>query len=233
MASVISLAANIHARASSSAGYKSGLNSERETPVSRSIGSTNSPGTPRLERMSQYQTCDCVVPIRSAKGFCPPAASQARLSASDIGALYPNLGGLQPKNLWGPNNRNFGSILPMSRQEIDPIEFGQRVRARRVELGMSQAELAEKSGQSQSNIGWIEQGKAKKPAKQVLPLVDALRTSTDWLLYGTGEKETGLRLLSDHEIVQIYRELGFEQQAEVSETFSKLAKSLKKRRKAG
>jgi transcriptional regulator with XRE-family HTH domain len=140
---------------------------------------------------------------------------------------------MQPKNLWGTANRDFGSISPMDRQEIDPIEFGKRVRARRIELGLSQAELAKSSRQSQSNIGWIEQGKAKKPAKQVLPLVEALRTSTDWLLYGSGEKETGLRLLADHEVAEIYRDLGFEQRAEVSETFSKLAKSLKKGRKVG
>src|SRR5258705_13988612 len=88
-----------HARASSR-GYKSGRSSDRETPVSRSIDNTNSAGTPRLDFMSQYQTCDWVVPMRSAKGFCPPAKSHARLSASvDMAAHYPNLGQLQPKNL--------------------------------------------------------------------------------------------------------------------------------------
>lgn len=227
--------ARIHARASASTGQRSGRSSERETPVSLSIDKTNSAGTPRLDRVSQYQTCDCVVPIRSAKGFCPPTASQARFSASvdDMGARYPDLGRNQPKNLWGPDNQNFGTISPMDRQEIDPIEFGRRVRARRKDLGLSQEDLAEKSGQSQSNIGWIEQGKAKRPAKQALPLVEPLRTSAEWLLYGIGEKETGLRLMSDAEIVEIYRELALNQRAEVSETFSKLAKTLKKRRKTG
>lgn len=147
--------------------------------------------------------------------------------------IYPNLGGLQPKNLWGTTNREFGNVSNMDRQEIDPIEFGRRVRERRTELGMSQAALAEKSDQSQSNIGWIEQGRAKKPKQQALDLVEPLRTSVDWLLYGTGEKETGLRLLSDTEILEIYRSLGLEQRVSVSETFSKLMKDNKKRRKAG
>jgi len=93
-----------------SMGHKSGRNSVREIPVSRSMGSTNSAGTPRFDRVSQYQTCDCVVPMRSAKGFCPPAKSHARLSASvDMGAYYPNLCELQPKNLCATTNRNFGS----------------------------------------------------------------------------------------------------------------------------
>lgn len=223
-----------HARTPSK-GYKSGLSSNRETPVSRSIGKTNSAGTPRLERVSQYQTWDCVVPMRSARGFCPPAASQARFSASvvDMGASYPNLGGTQPKNLWGTAYREFGNVSNMDRQEIDPKEFGRRVRERRKELGMSQVELAEKSDQSQSNIGWIEQGNAKKPKQQALDLVEPLRTSVDWLLYGTGEKETGLRLLSDSEVLEIYRSLALEQRVHVSETFSKLMKDNKKRRKAG
>jgi transcriptional regulator with XRE-family HTH domain len=146
---------------------------------------------------------------------------------------YPNLGETQPKNLWETTNRKFGSFSSMDRQEIDPKEFGRRVRERRVELGMSQAALAEKSGQSQSNIGWIEQGKAKKPKHQALDLVEPLRTSVDWLLYGTGERETGLRLLSELEVLEIYRGLAVEQRAHVSETFSKLLKDKQKRRKAG
>jgi transcriptional regulator with XRE-family HTH domain len=226
--------ARFHARISeTSTGHKSGRSSDRETPVSRSIGKTNSAGTPRLERVSQYQTCDCVVPMRSASGFCPPAASHARFSASvvDMTARYPDLGRNQPKNLWATTKLKFGSVYSMDRQEIDPKEFGRRVRERRVELGMSQPGLAEKSGQSQSNISWIEKGNAKKPKQQALDLVEPLRTSVDWLLYGSGPKETGLRPLSEEEMLEIYRGLALEQREQVSETFSKLAKDNKKRRK--
>jgi transcriptional regulator with XRE-family HTH domain len=143
------------------------------------------------------------------------------------------LGELQPKNLLGITNQKFGNVYSMDRQEIDPKEFGRRVRERRIELGMSQTALAEKSDQSQSNIGWIEQGKAKKPKQQAIDLVEPLRTSAEWLLYGTGQKETGLRPLSDEEMLEIYRAMGFEQRAEVSETFSKFMKENKNRRKAG
>lgn len=131
-----------HARATS--GHKSGRRSPRETPVSRSMGSTNSAGTPRLDFMSQYQTWDCVVPMRSAKDFCPPANLQARLSASvDIHAQYPVLVRLQPKNMCGTNNRIFGTSSIMK-----------------------QANAGRPAGYSQTNIGWLESGKAKDPRTQ-------------------------------------------------------------------
>lgn len=191
-ANVISLD---HARAPSRSigGYKSGRNSDREMPVSRSIGKTNSAGTPRLDRESQYQTCDCVVPIRSAKGFCPPASSQARFSASvdDMGAQYPDLGKKQPKNLCMLTYRNFGKFIGMA-GDVDPTEFGQRVRELREELGWSQTKLGKASGFSQSNIGWIEQGSGK-PKKYAIALADALQTSPEWLMYGTGKKNLGPR----------------------------------------
>lgn len=206
----------IHARASS--GHKSGRSSVRETPVSFSIDKTNSAGTPRFDFSSQYQTCDCVVPMRSAKGFCPPANSQARLSGSlDMGEPYPDLGKTQPKNLWKTTYRSFGNPEPM--QEVDPKAFGARVRARRKEFGWSQERLAAESGQSQSNITWIENGKAKEPKKQAIPLSEALLTTTDWLLYERGPRSTGPRLLTSAE----YGALPLELRAEITALVAKKA----------
>lgn len=197
-----------HARASSRDGHKSGRNSDRETPVSRSIVSTNSAGTPRLDRLSQYQTWDCVVPIRSARGFWPPTASHARLRASidDMGASYPILGSMQPKNLSQNTYLNFGNASGMT-ESIDPIRFGIRVRELREELGWSQTRLGRSSGFSQSNIGWIEQGKGKNPKKQAIALAEALGSSPEWLLYGTGERRTGIILLTKEQLASIYDDL--------------------------
>lgn len=207
-------------QARTSLGQRSGRNSERETPVSRSIGKTNSAGTPRLERSSQYQTCDCVVPILSAKGFCPPATVQARRSASfDMRETYPNLGGLQPKNLWRTANRNFGSHQGM---EIDPVAFGCRVRELRKELGWSQDRLAEEAGQSQSNIGWIEKGGAKDPRKQALALAEALTTTADWLLYAKGPRRTGPRILTTEQISKLYDHLPIEAKATITAAMDKV-----------
>lgn len=199
-----------HARASSPTGYKSGRSSLRETPVSRSMVSTNSAGTPRLDRSSQYQTCDCVVPIRSAKGFCPPATSHARFSASvdDMNTTYPLLGRNQPRNLSGTNYLEFGKVGRMD-SSIDPKAIGQRLRSRRNELGLSATAVGEPlrkrglKGYSQQNIVSLEQGKIQDPRRQMMDLAEVMETTFDWLMYEKGPKETGPRLLTGSEFDQL------------------------------
>jgi transcriptional regulator with XRE-family HTH domain len=201
--------ARCHARASSFAGYKSGRSALREIPVSRSIGNTNSAGTPRFERESQYQTWDCVVPIRSAKGFCPPTFLHACCNADfdDMSTEYPNLGQLQPKNLCKQTYAKLGTNRGMRGPSIDPVAFGRRVRERRDELGWSQGKLAKESGQSQSNVGWIELGNAKDPEKQALKLARALHLHVDWLLHEIGPRETARPLPSPKEFAALYADL--------------------------
>lgn len=219
-------------QARASSGHKSGRSSVRDTPVSRSIDKTNSAGTPRFDFSSQYQTWDCVVPMRSAKGFCPPASSQARLSASfDMGAQYPNLGQLQPKNLSEITYRNFGNHPSM--KEVDSKAFGRRVLSRRKELGIGQTKLGELSGYSQSNIGWIEQGKAKDPKKQVLNLTDPLQTTVDWLLWEEGPKSTGPQPLSKSQLSDVYDDLPLEIRMAITEAVNSApAKKAKKKKRA-
>lgn len=177
-----------HARApAASEAQRSGLNSVRGTPVSRSIGSTYSAGTPFLERTSQYQTCDCVVPIRSARCFWPPTALQARRSASfDMGAQYPNLGGRQPKNLSGTAYLIFGRQRHM--KPVDKHAFGGRLKARREGLGLSQSDLATAVGMKQQSVVNIEQGIVSRP-RHLREIASALSTSEDWLLWAEGPEE--------------------------------------------
>lgn len=178
-----------HARAPSR-GYKSGRNSYRGTPVSRSIESTNSPGTPRFDFSSQYQTCDCVVPMRSAKGFCPPATSQARRSGSfDMGALYPSLGELQPKYLWGKSYLNIGISVLM--RAVDPVKLAARIRHRIDALGTDQAKVARALGIPQQTMNNVCKGKVKKPSF-INELADCLNTTRQWLLFGEGSEEAAL-----------------------------------------
>lgn len=175
-------------------GKMSGLSSERGTPVSFSIDNTNSAGTPRFERVSQYQTCDWVVPIRSASGFWPPAISQARRRASvDMPGDYLGFGNNQPKCLFGTGNLRFGRIFHMGDihqplREIDPIAFGGRVRARRKKLKLSAKALGGKLGMSQQGIHSIEKGKSKRPGMS-FELAKALGTSLEWLRWGEGDEE--------------------------------------------
>lgn len=170
--------------ASGSAGHKSGRSSDFVTPVASSIRGANSAGTPRLERVSQYQTCDCVVPMRSAKGFCPPARWQARFSASvDMPTVYPDLGKDQPRNLSATENLDFGNIRPMPKGDKEGL--AQRVRARREKLGLSQPALAKATGMSQQGIDNIEHAKVGRP-RQLIELAEALETTQEWLLYARG-----------------------------------------------
>ena len=117
-------------------------------------------------------------------------------------------------------------------RECDPKEFGDRVRARRVELGFSQGRLAKASGQSQSNIGWIETGQSKDPRKQVVALAEALWTSQEYLLWGTGIKETGRPLMSGDEVQEAYNSFSLDDRAAVTQAFSKLVEAMAKKRKS-
>nr|1SQ8_A Chain A, dh434 [Phage 434] len=61
--------------------------------------------------------------------------------------------------------------------------MGERIRARRIQLGLNQAELAQKVGVDQQAIEQLENGKAKRP--RFLPeLARALGVAVDWLLNG-------------------------------------------------
>lgn len=215
-----------------SKGYKSGRNSDREMPVSRSIGKTNSAGTPRLERSSQYQTCDCVVPMRSAKDFWPPATEQARLRASlDIDPPYPFLGHLQPKNLCRTANLDFGRLEPM--KEVDPVQYGGRVRARRKALGLSQAKLGKASGYSQTNIGWIEKGTMKRPQASAHQLAQALRTTAEYLLWNEGPAEVGPPIMSGAEVHENYDAFSPEDRAAITALIMERVEAARKKRKTG
>ncbi|HEX7881935.1 MAG TPA: helix-turn-helix transcriptional regulator [Afipia sp.] len=119
---------------------------------------------------------------------------------------YPDLGKNQPKTLWTTTYRNFGSPEGM-KEPVDPLEFGRRVRELREEFGWSQTKLGKAAGFSQSNIGWIESGSGKDPKKQALALADALGSSPEWLLHGTGARQTGIRPLTKEQITAVYEDL--------------------------
>lgn len=207
----------LHSAASRAVGHKSGRSSPRGTPVSRSISKTNSAGTPFLDFVSQYETSDCLVPMRSASDFWLPATSQARLSASvDMPPSNPNLGESQPKTLCEIDNLNFGSNGFMKALKADSPAFGRRVRERREEIDISQKELGEASGYSQQNIVTIEAGRVKRPERCAAALAKALRTSMDWLLWEKGPRKFGPQYHSRKKLVEKYEELP----AEVKETIS-------------
>jgi transcriptional regulator with XRE-family HTH domain len=63
-------------------------------------------------------------------------------------------------------------------------EFGDRVRARRRELGLSQEALAEKTGLHRTYIGSLERGQRNVAVLNILTLCRALETTPGRLLDG-------------------------------------------------
>lgn len=71
------------------------------------------------------------------------------------------------------------------------MALGKRVRERRQELGLTQTQLAEAIGKTQSVIQSLESRDSKK-SQHVEALARALRVSTEWLLTGRGPKHAPL-----------------------------------------
>lgn len=115
-------------------------------------------------------------------------------------------------------------------READPKGFAARMRERREELGLSQAELAELVGVKQQTIVYYEGGKLKKPKRCATDVAEALQTTREWLLYKEGQRSAGPRLLTPREVVERYKTAPREDKARVSEV---LADKQKPRRKSG
>ena len=115
----------------------------------------------------------------------------------------------------------------------NPIDFGDRVRERRVAQGLSQSRLGELSGYSQTNIGWIEKGRAKRPHISAEALSQALRSPTEYLLWGTGPKEIGPPIMNDEQLRENYNILSPEDRAAISAAITERVEALKEKRKIG
>lgn len=62
-------------------------------------------------------------------------------------------------------------------------QLGKRIKTRREELGMSQEQLAEKIGyKGKSTISMIEAGTRGLRHSKVIPLAEALQTTTDYIM---------------------------------------------------
>ncbi|MDE9537204.1 helix-turn-helix domain-containing protein [Xenorhabdus bovienii] len=68
------------------------------------------------------------------------------------------------------------------------MSISERVRNRRVELNLTQMELAVLAGVKQQSIQQLESGQTKRP-RFLLELSQALKCSLEWLQCGTGETD--------------------------------------------
>lgn len=88
------------------------------------------------------------------------------------------------------------------------IDIGRHIRQRRLELNMTQEELAEKVGCSYEHCVQVENGNKGLSILSLQKMADVLHVSIDYLVYGRSEKteyESILRLLDDLPLSQLHR----------------------------
>lgn len=77
---------------------------------------------------------------------------------------------------------------------LDDIRFlqrlGRRIRARRLELGMTQQELADSSGLHRTFIGFVERGERNLAILNLRLIATALRTPVEDLLASGSSRRT-------------------------------------------
>lgn len=98
---------------------------------------------------------------------------------------------LSPKRL--TRNRQCGNFL---HHNSDMSNFRERVRKKRLELGLSQAALAKVSGLSQTTISDIERGR-NDGSREIVALAGALGVASEWLSTGKGNESNVSRVTMD------------------------------------
>lgn len=74
--------------------------------------------------------------------------------------------------------------MARAKQPPVPVSIGLRVRARRQELGLSQEQLAERSGLHRTYVGSIERGERNVASVNLVRLAEALEIDAGELLRG-------------------------------------------------
>jgi transcriptional regulator with XRE-family HTH domain len=99
----------------------------------------------------------------------------------------------------------------------DPKINTERFRLRRLELKLTQEELAERSGINQSTVSQLERGEQAPSLRSLIALAQALGVSIEWLL-GFDNPNEAARILDDYEqaIVLLYRRVDPSRRAELA-----------------
>ncbi len=77
------------------------------------------------------------------------------------------------------------------------MDLGKRVEKKRVQLGMTQAQLGLMAGLAQNSIHNIESGETKRPRK-IDALAEALNCTPEYLLFGIGETQDGEKSINSN-----------------------------------
>lgn len=111
--------------------------------------------------------------------------------------------------------------------------IGQRLKERRISLNLTQAQIAEQTGLSTSQICYMESGKRSFSADILVSLSEILDCTADYLLKGSiplNQPASVSKVRLPEHIVEMYLYLDNEEQEEIEILLE--AKCRKKRRKA-
>ena len=82
-----------------------------------------------------------------------------------------------------------GPVRGKERSQID-VQIGQKIRIRRTELSISQAELGDAAGVSFQQIQKYEKGANRVSGSKIVQLANALQVTPDYFFEGAGTKQT-------------------------------------------
>jgi len=166
-----------HATASAgSGGYKSGRNSCRGTPDTRSTASTRSGGT------SSHCEIACLVMPSAAASFDElPAASNARLSASLESVMIGESSIASPESQASPHCSGQGALYAVL------VTLGQRIKLARTRRDFRQEDLADLFNITKQAVSGWERDREVPDVAKLPRLARKLEVSLEWLLDGTGE----------------------------------------------
>lgn len=80
--------------------------------------------------------------------------------------------------------------------ELDYVSIGRQIKKYRIELGLKQSQLAERSGVEPSNISHIERAATKVSLPTLVSIANALGVSLDEIVYDSLIKMSILKLNS-------------------------------------
>ena len=95
-------------------------------------------------------------------------------------------------------------------------EFGKRVKERRLELGMSQLDLAVKIGyKDKSTVAKIESGNRDLPRSKIVEIADALSVTPQYLLGWESKNAAPKRTARQQEFLDLFNKLNTDQQKKI------------------
>ena len=85
--------------------------------------------------------------------------------------------------------------------ELDYVSIGRRIKKYRIELGLKQSQLAEKSGVEPSNISHIERAATKVSLPTLVNIANALEVSLDEIVYDSLIKNEHISIKEINELL--------------------------------